>query len=107
MLEKYTISKNSIIKSEDGNIFYYYNLNYNEKKQIINDYSLGSHTLISALDPDEVARLGEENKIVTLIWKIPNLFKLGDTSSFKILSIGFFLMNPNLPAMLVDLERLY
>lgn len=96
MLEKYKILKNSIIKSEDGNILYYYDLSEKEKKHIIDEYSIDSHTLISALDPDEVARLEEENKMVTLIWKIPNLLKLVDTSSFKILSIGFFLIKDKL-----------
>ncbi len=96
MLEKYKISNSSIIKSEDGNILYYYDLSEKEKKYIINEYSIDSHTLISALDPDEVARLEKENKIITLIWKIPNLLKLVDTSSFKILSIGFFLIKNKL-----------
>lgn len=96
MLEKYQIINNTIIKSEEGNILYYYNINEDTKNEIINVYSVDAHNLTSALDPDEVARLETENDKITLIWKIPNSFKLGDDSTFNISSVGFFITNNKL-----------
>lgn len=92
MLEKYQIIDNSIVKSEVGNIFYYYNIDDNEKQQISNNFSIDLHTISSALDADEVPRLEIEKEKLLIIWKIPTTFKLGELSSFNITSIGFFLL---------------
>ncbi len=96
MLERYQIIDNLIVKSENGNILYYYAIDESEKQKIADEFSVDLHTIGSALDADEIPRLETENDKMVLIWKFPSAFKLGDLSSFNISSIGFFLIKDKL-----------
>ncbi|MBN2545434.1 MAG: magnesium transporter CorA family protein [Spirochaetes bacterium] len=104
MLGIYNISKNVLVKSDDGNILYYYDIGENEKKQLVEDYLIDPHNMTSALDPDEVGRMEIENDKLTLIWKVPTSFKLGEESTFNITSVGFFLSNERL--IILSMEQI-
>ncbi|MDI6739048.1 MAG: magnesium transporter CorA family protein [Candidatus Edwardsbacteria bacterium] len=67
-----------------------------EKKQLIGDYHVDEHTLSSALDPDEQARLEFEPEHVALILKRPKNYSARDQFLFKTTSFGMFLFRDKL-----------
>lgn len=96
MVDRYTIQNNCLSPSPDGNIFYYYNIETNEKEYIQNTFGIDEHSLASALDVDELARFEFEDEDYTLIWKSPTPLTLTDISSLNIMSIGFFFIKNQL-----------
>jgi magnesium transporter len=61
-----------------------------EKRLLIDKYKLDEHTLNSALDPDEQARIEFEPDHVALIVKRPKNYSGRDKLVFKVLSVGMF-----------------
>lgn len=96
MLNRYKLKHNEFIQDENGSIYYYYNLTEIEKKQIEENFTIDVHTINSSLDPEEVSRLETYDNKIVLIWKVPTALQIGGQSSFKIVSIGFFVFNDNL-----------
>lgn len=92
MIEKYKISENQLkLVENDEDVLQFYKIDPEEKKILIEKYYIDEHSINSSLDPDEVPRLEAEGDNINLIWKIPTVFRLGDTSSFDVVSIGFFI----------------
>jgi len=99
MLKKYEIIDRKVCEApEDANasILFYSNPDENEKKILINSYKLDEHTLNSALDPDEQARLEFEPEHVALILKSPKNYCGKDQFFFRVLSYGMFLFKDKL-----------
>ena len=61
-----------------------------EKKLLVEQYKIDEHTLNSALDPDEQARLEFEPDHVAVIFKRPKNYSGRDKLLFKVLSVGAF-----------------
>lgn len=96
MLNRFSFENNEFLPDENGLIFYFWNLTENEKKEIVEKFDIDIHSINSSLDPDEVPRLEISESKITLIWKIPTALKLGEQSTFKIVSMGFFIIGKNL-----------
>jgi magnesium transporter len=67
-----------------------------ERRRLVDEYRLDEHTLGSALDPDELARLEFEPEHVAIIYKRPRNYSSGDGVLFKVTSTGFFLFRDRL-----------
>ncbi|NPV38056.1 Magnesium and cobalt transport protein CorA [Brevinematales bacterium NS] len=96
MVERFGIQNHSLCPSPEGNIYYYYNVDSEEKEFIEKTFDIDEHSLASALDVDEVARFEFEENEYTIIWKSPTPLILADISSLNIMSIGFFVRKGNL-----------
>lgn len=96
MVERFGIQNHSLCPSPEGNIYYYYNVDSEEKELIQKTFDIDEHSLASALDVDEVARFEFEENDYTIIWKSPTPLVLADISSLNIMSIGFFVRKENL-----------
>jgi magnesium transporter len=67
-----------------------------EKHYLVDTLRIDEHTLSSALDPDELARLEFEPEHLALIYKRPRSYTAADQFLFKISSVGAFLFKDKL-----------
>ncbi len=93
MIRYFKISNNKIIETErdSANIHYFINPDENEKRYLIESYQIDEHTLTSALDPNELARLEFEPEHIAIILKRPKKYEARDQLLFKVPTIGIFL----------------
>lgn len=93
MIKYYVIKNKKIIETdqESANIHYYINPDENEKKYLIENYKIDEHTLNSALDPNELARLEFEPEHIAIILKRPKKYEARDQLLFKVPTVGIFL----------------
>lgn len=81
--------------SRDGgllaNVYVYVNPSESERKFLAETYKLDEHTLTSALDPDELARVEFEPDHVAIIYKRPHNYSSEDMFVFRVTSTGLFL----------------
>jgi magnesium transporter len=73
-----------------------------ERQQLIAEHGLDEHTLLSALDPDEQARLEFEPRHAALILKRPKNYSAKDHFLFKTSSLGLFLFRDKLIVVLSE-----
>jgi magnesium transporter len=64
-----------------------------ERRFLIDSFRLDEHTLLSSLDPDELARLEFEPDHVALIFKRPRNYSGREGVLFKVASCGVFLFH--------------
>ncbi|HPS20538.1 MAG TPA: magnesium transporter CorA family protein [Candidatus Omnitrophota bacterium] len=104
MLATYKIEDKRICESprETATIWSFINPDENEKKSLINDFKLDEHTLLSVLDPDELARLEFEPDHTAVIFKQPKNYSGKEQLSFKVASMGLFLFNDKLVIILPE-----
>jgi magnesium transporter len=76
---------------ETGNVLLYVNPDEQERRSLVETFKLDEHTLASAMDPDELARLEFEPDHVAMILKRPRNYSSFDTFEFGVVSIGLFL----------------
>jgi magnesium transporter len=102
----YDIVLNRIVPSEHekSHILVFTNPDENEKKYIIEKLKIDEHTLVSALDPDELSRIEFEPNHVAIIFKRPRNYSGKDKLLFKVSSCGAFLFKKRL--VLVQIEDL-
>jgi magnesium transporter len=86
----------------NGNVFIYTNPTDEERKYLVETLKLDEHTLASALDPDEQARLEFEPDHVAIIFKRPRNYSSEDRFVFRIASTGLFLFSDKLIIVLGD-----
>lgn len=91
MIKRYRIAESGIQEAESGPVRVYYAPEEAERRQLIDEYQIDEHTLASALDPDEPARLEFEPEHLALIVKRPKNYSAHDQFLFKIASYGIFL----------------
>jgi len=94
MVHYYNFDTHSIFpSSEPAPIRHYFSVTTEEMDGLIDRFHLDPHTIASALDPDEVARVEYDGEIAltSLIWKIPTNIKLRELASFNVLSMGLFI----------------
>ena len=104
MLKRYLLSDNKVVETDDqqGQILVFINPDEAERKHMLDDYRLDEHTLNSALDPDELARLEFEPEHVALIFKRPKNYSSKDQFLFKVASVGVFLFKDRVIVLLSE-----
>ncbi len=98
MLRKYNVVGGKLAETQENDalLFIYINPDESEKKHLIDDLKLDEHTLGSALDPDELARLEFEPRHTAIIFKRPEPYSHKDEFLFRIASTGAYLFKDRL-----------
>jgi magnesium transporter len=98
MVRTYAIVDNRIAESPDGTgpILVYTAPGEAERRMLVDTLRLDEHTLNSALDPDELARLEFEPEHAALIFKRPRNYSGREGIMFKVASCGAFLFRDRL-----------
>jgi magnesium transporter len=91
MIKRYRIAEAGIQEAESGPVEVYCAPDDSERRHLIDQYQIDEHTLASALDPDEPARLEFEPDHLAMIVKRPKNYSAKDQFLFKIASFGIFL----------------
>ncbi|MCR4415195.1 MAG: hypothetical protein NUV77_22465, partial [Thermoguttaceae bacterium] len=79
-----------------GNVLVYVNPGDAERKYLVETLKIDEHTLNSALDPDELARLEFEPSHVAVILKRPDSVADESGAEFRVTSVGAFLFETRL-----------
>lgn len=91
MLTTYCICDGRVVEAPDGPIRVYVAPDEAERRFLVDSWKLDEHTLASALDPDELARLEFEPDHAAIIYKRPRNYSGNDGVMFKVVSGGIFL----------------
>ena len=83
-------------EEETGLIQIYSEPTEEEKDYLINECGIDSHTLMSALDEDEISRVEYEVNHIAVIMKRPGNVQIQGQMAFKVSSIGAFLFKDRL-----------
>ncbi|MCX7014611.1 MAG: magnesium transporter CorA family protein [Candidatus Sumerlaeota bacterium] len=104
MLKSYAIVDNRIVESPNGHapIQVYSAPDDAERRHLVEDLKIDEHTLASALDPDELARMEFEPDHVAMIYKRPRNYSGKDQLLFRISSAGMFLFKDQLLVVLPE-----
>jgi len=104
MLKQYQIIDAKVVESDASaaQIHVYINPDDEEKRHLLEAFSIDEHTLNSALDPDEVSRLEFEPNHVAMIFKRPKNYSSKDHFLFKVASVGLFLFKDHLIVIMTD-----
>jgi magnesium transporter len=92
MLRRYQIESSKIVETVDEKapVLLYVNPDEAEKRRLVETYQIDEHTLNSALDPDEQARLECEPNHIAFIYKRPKNYSGDDQLMFKASTMGVF-----------------
>ena len=104
MLRRLRIIDGKIVEngSEIDQLLLYTTPDETEKKYLVETLRLDEHTLNSALDPDELARLEFEPEHAAMIVKQPRHYSAEDQFFFKVLSVGVFLFKDKLVLVMAE-----
>jgi magnesium transporter len=109
MQRKLYISDGKLIEEGEGEavVFIYLAPDEAERRYLVDQLKIDEHTLISALDPDELSRLEFEPEHVAMILKRPKRHAADDSFLFKVLSTGVFLFKDRLVIVSADDPSLF
>jgi len=109
MLRRLRIQDGKLVESDEanGDVLVYVCPEDAEKKHLVEQYKIDEHTLNSALDPDELARLEFEPEHMALIFKRPKNYSSEDNYLFRVASAGLFLFKDRLVLVLDDDARIF
>ena len=109
MLKSYKITSGAIVEApdENGDVLIYVNPTIEEKDLLIGNWNIDSHTLQSALDPDEQSRLEFEPDHAAIILKRPQNYSGGDQFLFKVSSMGLFWYSDRVVIILMEDIKLF
>ena len=109
MLRRYRIENAKIVPSEDEKapILLYVNPDESERRLLVDTYQIDEHTLASALDPDEQARLECEPGHIAFIYKRPKNYSGEDQLLFKASTMGAFFFGDFIILVLADETSLF
>jgi magnesium transporter len=104
MLQQMELANGKVSQNRDlfGNVRVYVNPDEGERRFLIETLKVDEHTLASALDPDELARLEFEPDHVAIILKRPKNYSSEDEFLFKVSSTGLFLFPDKLVIILSE-----
>ena len=104
MLQRMEMVNGKLTQTEDGtgSVYVYVSPDEQERKHLVEALKLDEHTLASALDPDELARLEFEPEHTAIIFKRPRNYSSDDRFVFKVASTGLFLFADKLIIVLGD-----
>jgi magnesium transporter len=109
MLKRYRIENNKIVETTDAKapVLLYVNPDEAEKRLLVDTYQIDEHTLNSALDPDEQARLECEPGHIAFIYKRPKNYSGEDQLLFKASTMGVFYFGDLLILVLAEDTSLF
>lgn len=109
MLKKFDIIDKTLALSENENnaVDIYINPDDKEKEKILTTFDLDMHTISSALDDDEIARIEFDPENTFMIWKRPNNYSFDNQLIFNVSSIGFIINKNKLTIILSSDYELY
>jgi magnesium transporter len=98
MLKQYWLQQGKVVDHGEGPapVWVFVDPDESERRQLIDEFGLDEHTLVSALDPDELARLEWEPDHVALIYKRPSSYQEEGRFMFRVASTGLFLFKDRL-----------
>ncbi len=98
MLTTFWIQQNRLVDSGEGppQVLVYVDPDEVERRYLVDECGLDEHTLSSALDPDELARLEFEPEHIALIYKRPSSYQEGGRFMFRVASTGLFVFKNRL-----------
>jgi magnesium transporter len=104
MLQRMELMNAKLVPSENGagNVYVYINPTEEERRFLVDELKLDEHTLASALDPDEQARIEFEPDHTAIIYKRPRNYSSEDKFVFRMSSTGLFLFSDKLIVVLGD-----
>jgi magnesium transporter len=104
MFKRMRICDGKVVEEGDSacQISIYVNPDESERKYLIETLGIDEHTLNSALDPNELARMEFEPNHAVMITKRPKRYSASDNFLFHISSIGMFLFCDQLIIVLND-----
>jgi magnesium transporter len=104
MLKRMRICGNRVVEATERacQISIYINPDESEKQHLTEQLRIDEHTLNSALDPNELARMEFEPNHVAVITKRPKRYSSSDNFLFHISSIGMFLFKNHLIILLTE-----
>ena len=93
MQKKYALQGGKVVETleDDAAVVVFYHPDEAEKRYLIDVLKMDEHTLGSALDPEELARVEFEPEHVAIIFKRPKRYTAADNFLFKVTTSGFFL----------------
>lgn len=109
VFKKFDIVEKIIVPSDRNNnlIDLYINPDEKEKEVILKDLHFDEHTLLSALDADEIPRVEFEDEYTFIVWKRPKNHSAEEAFQYGVSSIGMILTNEKLVVILEDNYELY
>ncbi|MDH4197937.1 MAG: magnesium transporter CorA family protein [Candidatus Aminicenantes bacterium] len=109
MLKKYQIDNMKIVESADEQppIMLFVSPDEMEKRYLVDTFQVDEHTLNSALDPDEQARLECEPGHIAFIFKRPKNYSGEDQLLFKASTMGVFFFGDRLILVLAEDTNLF
>ena len=104
MQRRYAIVDHRLKEVHDGPsvLTVYENPDDAEKRTLLDALKLDEHTLQSALDPDELARIEFEPEHAALIFKRPKSYTSADNFLFKVSSVGAYLFKDQLVLVIAE-----
>jgi magnesium transporter len=98
MIKKYVIENNLLVltAAETAPVLLLIDPSEEEKKWVVNSFSLDEHNFASAFDPEEPARVELEADHLEMIFKRPKNYSSADQFMFKVSSMGLFLFKDRL-----------
>lgn len=104
MEQRYKLENGAVIATSDAAspISLFINPTEAEKRYLVQELKLDEHTLNSALDPDELARLEFEPEHSAIIYKNPMPHSGSDPFLFKVASVGVYLFADRLIIVTAD-----
>jgi magnesium transporter len=102
LLKKYRITAGRLVPVQDdpAHVCVYVAPDEEERKVLVNEMKVDEHTLLSALDPDELSRLEFEPEHMAVIFKRPRSYTGGPHFELGIGSTGAFLFKKQLVIVL-------
>ncbi len=109
MLRRYRIENTKIVETADeaAPVLLYVNPDETERRLLVDTYQIDEHTLNSALDPDEQARLECEPNHIALIYKRPKNYSGEDQLLFKASTMGAFFFGEMIILVVADDTTLF
>jgi magnesium transporter len=98
MLKRFQLAAGALLPSDsdEASVLLYVSPDASERETLRAQYQLDEHTLMSALDPDEVSRIEFAPDRMFLIWKRPTNYSGKDTFFFNVASMGLLLLEQRL-----------
>jgi magnesium transporter len=109
MLRRYQIENAKIVETDDEKapVLLFVNPDEAERRRLVETYQVDEPTLISALDPDEQARLECEPNHIAFIYKRPKNYSGDDQLLFKASTMGVFYFGDLLILVLAEDTSLF
>lgn len=103
MLLRYEFAEGRVTPcAAGGDVLAYINPDEQERKHLVDALKIDEHTLVSALDPDELARLEFEPEHLAMIFKRPRNYSSEDRFVFRVASTGLFLYADKLVIVMAE-----